>query len=423
MFSEELYIVDLKAKKHRYVLMWMGPKLDPEQYSYTSKYMDLITNYENSNLITRSRVRRGHEEESLLSLFPNGFITYQGKRTGHISDKIAQIKAEGGLFRIQAPFGDSARAIEQTEVKCDKLNSGDAFIVAAKGGDSVYLWMGEGANQAEGSLGKKLFDVYFNEATLKQEIKEGEEPEEFWNSFEGGRAEYSSTKDTGLASGFEPRLFHASNAQGYFHVDEVPNFTQDDMMNDDIMLLDAYQTIYVWIGNQSNRFEKNGAYKTATRYIQSVRDERDKDAVQIIELEAGKESASFTANFADWNIEKAEKWLDLATPAEETKQQSSGGKSLQKSATSVAGGAKKEVSPEEEKKSEEERQKKYLDPASNKFDYELLKGQFPNGVDPTRKESYLSDEQFAEVFGVTPAAFLDLKKWKQQDLKRAKLLF
>ena len=162
MFSEELYIVDLKAKKHRYVLMWMGPKLDPEQYSYTSKYMDLITNYENSNLITRSRVRRGHEEESLLSLFPNGFITYQGKRTGHISDKIAQIKAEGGLFRIQAPFGDSARAIEQTEVKCDKLNSGDAFIVAAKGGDSVYLWMGEGANQAEGSLGKKLFEVYFN---------------------------------------------------------------------------------------------------------------------------------------------------------------------------------------------------------------------------------------------------------------------
>jgi putative hemolysin len=42
--------------------------------------MDIITNYENSNAITRSRVRRGHEEESLLSLFPDGFITYVGKR-------------------------------------------------------------------------------------------------------------------------------------------------------------------------------------------------------------------------------------------------------------------------------------------------------------------------------------------------------
>jgi hypothetical protein len=45
------------------------------------------------------------------------------------------------------------------------------------------------------------------------------------------------------------------------------------------MLLDNYQTIWVWIGNQSNRFEKNGAYKTANRYIQSVRDERDKDSI------------------------------------------------------------------------------------------------------------------------------------------------
>ena len=58
----------------------MGPNLNAEQISHTSKYLDVITNYENSNDITRARVRRGHEEESLLSLFPNGFITYLGQR-------------------------------------------------------------------------------------------------------------------------------------------------------------------------------------------------------------------------------------------------------------------------------------------------------------------------------------------------------
>ena len=76
-------------------------------------------------------------------------------------------------------------------------------------------------------------------------------------------------------------------------------------MNDDIMLLDAYTTIFVWIGNCSNKFEKNGAYKMANRYIQSVRDERDKDAVQIVEIEAGKEPASFTIHFSEWIQEKA----------------------------------------------------------------------------------------------------------------------
>ncbi len=28
-FSDDLYIIDLQGKKHRYVLLWMGPKLDP----------------------------------------------------------------------------------------------------------------------------------------------------------------------------------------------------------------------------------------------------------------------------------------------------------------------------------------------------------------------------------------------------------
>jgi hypothetical protein len=100
VYSEDLYIIDLKGKRHRYVLMWMGPKLEAEEYTYTSKYMDIITNNENSNSITRQRVRRGHEEESLLSLFPNGFIIYQGTRTSPLSDKLAQVRTQGSLFRI-----------------------------------------------------------------------------------------------------------------------------------------------------------------------------------------------------------------------------------------------------------------------------------------------------------------------------------
>lgn len=75
-YAEDIYIIDLQGTGHRYVIMWMGPKLEAEQHTATSTYMDLVTNYENSNSITRTRVRRGHEEESLLSLFPNGFIVH-----------------------------------------------------------------------------------------------------------------------------------------------------------------------------------------------------------------------------------------------------------------------------------------------------------------------------------------------------------
>jgi hypothetical protein len=50
------------------------------------------------------------------------------------------------MFRIQAPYGDGARAIEQASIKCENLNSGDAYIVSPAGGEAAYLWLGEGAN-------------------------------------------------------------------------------------------------------------------------------------------------------------------------------------------------------------------------------------------------------------------------------------
>lgn len=279
--------------------------------------------------------------------------------------------------------------------------------------------MGEGANEAEQKLGQTLFDQYFSHASVKLIVKEGEEPEEFWAAFDGGRTEYSNTKDTGIALGFEPRLFQASNAQGYFHVDEIPNFAQDDLVNDDIMILDAYQTIYVWIGNGSNKFERNGAFKTANRYIESVKDERDKDSVQVVEIEAGKEVPGFTIHFTEWRLDKAQRWLD-ADPMKQFEK--SGGAPQQKGQTLKKGGAAVS-SAEEQKKEEEDRQKKYLDPASNKFDYEQLNGKFPAGVDPTRKEAYLSDEQFSQIFGMTPDKFNELKQWKKNDLKKTKNLF
>ena len=108
-----------------------------------------------------------------------------------------------------------------------------------------------------------------------------------------------------MALGFEPRLFQCSNASGYFFVSEIFNFSQDDLMNDDIMLLDTYSSIWVWIGNKSNKFEKKGALGSAEKYLQSIKDERDKDQVQFIEVEAGKEPPAFTVNFSDWRKDKA----------------------------------------------------------------------------------------------------------------------
>ena len=153
-----------------------------------------------------------------------------------------------------------------------------------------------------------------------------------------------------MAAGFEPRLFQATNRHGYFHVEEIYNFGQEDLINDDIMLLDTYSTIYVWIGNRSNDFEKRGAFKAAAAYLNSVNDGRDKAEVQIVDVQAGKEPPMFTSYFPQWRLDKAQKWLD------ENPVKLMEGKLL-KGVT---------VKMEEVKKDEG----KYLDPTVQKFPYE-----------------------------------------------------
>lgn len=65
----------------------------------------------------------------------------------------------------------------------------------------------------------------------------------------------------------------------------------------------------------------------------------------------------------------------------------------------------------------------FLDPETNKFDLADLQKGIPEGVEPSKKELYLSDEQFVSALGMTLDAFNNLKLWKQKDVKKKTGLF
>ena len=50
-----------------------------------------------------------------------------------------------------------------------------------------------------------------------------------------------------------------------------------------------------------------------------------------------------------------------------------------------------------------------LDPETNKFPYEVLRSSFPDGVEATKKEYYLSDEEFQKYIGMPKAEWDTLK--------------
>ena len=283
------------------------------------------------------------------------------------------------------------------------LNSNEAFFVVAKGGDAAFYWIGEGASEDEKNYAMKLADILAPDAAAKTGFKEGEETEEFWTAL-GGKTTYSSLKEMGIAPGFEPRLFHCSTSQGYFHMKEIYNFQQIDLNNNDIMVLDAYSTMFCWIGRNSNATERNNVVAKVEKYVAALTDGRDPAKVQIVQIEPCSEPQTFIGHFPEWEEEVAEMWLQPDPYA---------------AAMAKIEADKKAFLDAKYGKKEEN----FADVGTTKFTYEELKKGIPEGVNPQAKEEYLSAEEFQTVFGMTIEAFRELKHWKKKDLKKAKGLF
>ena len=66
------------------------------------------------------------------------------------------------------------------------------------------------------------------------------------------------------------------------------------------MLLDAHDTIFIWIGNLSTNEEKSLSLQTAKEYLKSDPSGRDVDT-PIICIKQGNEPPTFTGFFGVWD--------------------------------------------------------------------------------------------------------------------------
>lgn len=91
----------------------------------------------------------------------------------------------------------------------------------------------------------------------------------FWNDI-GGRALYNEFKFYDSEDDSRPaRLFQLSTATGNFKAEEIFNFIQIDLVPEDVMLLDAHDTIFIWVGKFSTNEEKKLSMQTAKEYLRT----------------------------------------------------------------------------------------------------------------------------------------------------------
>lgn len=245
------------------------------------------------------RTHQQQENIKFLSHFKRKFVIHSGKR------KVKPPPVQ--LYHLRS--NGSALYSRLIEIKPDarNLNSAFCYILKVKfdqedSNGIVYLWVGSKSDPEDVKLAEEIADDMFNDAwTSLQVINEGEEPNNFFWVALGGEKPYEQDAEYMKYT----RLFRCSNEKGYFTISEkCSDFCQDDLADDDIMVLDNGEQVFLWLGARSSEVEIKLAYKSAQVYIQHLRVNQPEKPRKLMLALKNKESRKFTKCFHGWSSHK-----------------------------------------------------------------------------------------------------------------------
>uniref|UniRef100_A0A2C9WEN3 HP domain-containing protein n=1 Tax=Manihot esculenta TaxID=3983 RepID=A0A2C9WEN3_MANES len=438
LFSGDCYVVQYTyagdGRDENLFYAWLGRASALEDRADAITHMTAIADSTKGDPVL-ARVMQDKEPLQLLLIFQTVIIL-----KGGLSKRYRTFIAENGildetyeegkpaLFRVQGTSPSSMQAIQVDQVS-SSLNSSYCYILQT--GRSTLTWMGN----------------------------------------------LSSTIDHDLLD----RMLELIN------VKEIYNFTQDDLTTEDVLLLDCHEEIYVWIGCHANVKSKQQALMFGLNFLENAQLVGGLSIeTPIYVVTEGKEPLFFT-RFFEWDSSKANMLgnsferklailkgkkpiLDIpiissrkASCRETTPDNSrsnsvsSNGRGSSLSNTSSVSGSKSKSannhlfsgptpiarmlfpgspdgsagSPQAEAKSPPDANLMQVDSSittANTLTYpysRLIVGSSDpaTDIDVTRREAYLSDEEFLEKFGMMRKAFYQFAKWRQNKLKLSLQLF
>ncbi|XP_060948749.1 adseverin [Limanda limanda] len=292
-YGGDCYILLYTYGKRQIIYTWQGASCTLDELT-ASAFLTVELDRSLGGSAVQVRVCQGKEPPHLLCLFKNKpLIVYKNGTSRHGGQAPPPPTR---LFQVRQNLATITR-IAEVDARATSLNSNDAFLLKMADGRG-YLWKGKGSSEEE-VKGAKYIDKELK--CSSNSIMEGSEPDEFWNAL-GGKTEYQTSErlESQIMS-HPPRLFGCSNKTGRFIIDEVPGeITQDDLAEDDVMLLDAWDQVFVWIGKDANEVEKSESVKYAKQYIETDPSGRD-NLTSVVVVRQGHEPPTFTGWFLAWD--------------------------------------------------------------------------------------------------------------------------
>ncbi|XP_052812817.1 advillin-like isoform X2 [Mya arenaria] len=391
-----LYTYEVNGKENYIIYYWQGSKSSSDEKG-TSALKAVELDDKLGGAAVQVRVVMGKEPQHFMAMFDGKMIIFSGGHAGWTGGPSNEGPGDSYMLQVRGTSILNTKAI-QVPMEAASLNSNDTFVVFLK--TAVYIWCGKGSTGDEREAAKLVAKRSPRECTI---VIEGQEKPAFWDAI-GGKGEYMSSKRLADPESEHPaRLFQLSNASGRFMCEEIPEFTQQDCVTDDCMILDVWDGVYVWIGANAREEEKKEAERLAMEYITTDPADRDPDT-PVFRVKQGYEPPTFTGHFGIW---EADFFKDSMSYEDFGKELAAGNDAVVLVQQNDMNGGN----------SFEE---------TMKYPLSELQGateELPAGVDPKTKEMYLSQEEFQSVFGMTYTDFLSKPIWKQQALKKSAGLF
>jgi len=271
------------------VHFWLGAHSTQDEVG-TAAYKTVELDDKLGGLPVQYREVQGHESDEFLKLFPNGIkIQAGGIETGfrHVKPeeykpRLLHIKGtKKGVTAIEVPLTGAS------------INSGDAFIL--DNGMKIYQWNGKSAGLFEKNKAATLSRALDDERAGKPQVivcEEGQDSDFPWSLLGGKPATIAAATPDDVPTGTN-KLFKVSDASGKLEMTKVAEgngIKKTHLDNNDCFILDAVNTVYVWVGTGASAQEKKHALGFAQSYLTK---EKRPEWLPIARIFSGGENETF----------------------------------------------------------------------------------------------------------------------------------
>ncbi|KAK8520510.1 hypothetical protein V6N12_004445 [Hibiscus sabdariffa] len=319
-----------EEKEEHLIGTWLGKQsIEKDRASAVSQANKMVESMKFT--VAQACIHEGSEPVLFLLIFQS-FIVFKGGLSDGYKNYIAEkgipddTYTEDGLalFRVQGSGPENMQAIQVEAFMYfvnkmelmhfptfsllfdqvpSSLNSSYCYILHS--GTTVFTWAGSLTSPDDQDIVERQLDLIKPELQTRPQ-KEGAEFEQFWELI-GGKPEHIEYPNQKISSVPEsdPHLFSCTFSKGNLKVTEIYNFTQDDLMTEDISVLDCRSNIFVWVGQQVDTKNKLQALTIGEKFLENdILFENLSHATPIYIVIEGSEPPFFT-RFFTWDSAKS----------------------------------------------------------------------------------------------------------------------